>query len=68
MNGGTEKKLGRKDLAKKNGRKGPENSKVAHVQTSHFQKEFEKTWDFSNSNFEERYNLKARLPIIFFRR
>jgi hypothetical protein len=43
MNGGTEKKLGRKDLAKKNYREGPEYSKVAHVQTSHFQKEFEKT-------------------------
>ena len=66
MNGGTEKKLGRK--GQKKYRDGPEYSKVAHVQTSHFQKEFEKTWDVSNFNFEERYNLNARLPIIFFRR
>ena len=42
MNRGTEKKLGRKDLAKKKYRYGPEYSKVAHVQTSHFQKELKK--------------------------
>ena len=67
MNWGTEKNQAVKTWPKKY-RDGPEYSKVAHAQTSHFQKEFEKTWDFSNSNFEERYNLKARLPIIFFRR
>ena len=43
MNGGTEKKFWLKRLGQKKYRDGPEYSKVAHLQTSHFQKKFEKT-------------------------